>query len=159
MERYRPGSRTSRHAGRRYCNRPRAALAPAAADLGSWPLADPAIAPGTGWTVPARHRQARPDGQPLVSKTKSSRFSFGLLAARQTTMRCGSDDTRPRLTPDRRYSWSELIVIAALSLPPSACRGRLSPSRPHPGEAAPGRWAAQRNFSADERKTVTVACR
>src|SRR6266487_3984900 len=88
MDRYPPGSRTSRHAGPRCYTHPHVTIGPAAGYLGSYPLDDSAIAPGSAQTLPARNRQPRPDRQPLFLKTRSSHFSFMLFAARQTTMKC-----------------------------------------------------------------------
>src|SRR5262245_10716603 len=88
MDRYPLGSRTSRHAGRQCYNALHVTTEPAGGYLGSYPLDNSAIAQGSAQTLPARDRQPRPDDQPLVLKTSSSHFSFMLLTARQTRMKC-----------------------------------------------------------------------
>src|SRR6266536_2169344 len=105
MDRYPPGSRTSRHAGPRCCNHPHVTIEPAAGYLGSYPLDDAAIAPDSAQTLPARNRQPQPDRQPLFLKTRSSHFSFMLFTARQTTMKSsGSWRHMSKTRAKQRYS-------------------------------------------------------
>src|SRR5437667_296243 len=74
MDRYPPGSRTSRHAGPRCYTHPYVTIGPAAGYLGSYPLDDSAIAPGSAQTLSARSRQPQPDREPLFLKTRSSHY-------------------------------------------------------------------------------------
>src|SRR5215471_18329388 len=90
MGRYPPGSKTSRHAGLRCCNRPHAETEPAAGDLGPHPLVDSTTAPGTTQTLPVRNRQPRLHRQPPFLK-KSSHFSFVSLTANHNAVRDDED--------------------------------------------------------------------
>src|SRR5262249_53072127 len=109
-----PGSRTSPHAARQYYSRPRATFGPAAWCLGSYFLDDPAIAPGTAQTMPARNRKPRPDGQPLFLKTEASHFSFALLTARQATMKLSRGDVAVDLAVVKAIPWFHPIVNSVI---------------------------------------------
>src|SRR5438067_3511865 len=116
MDRYPPGSRTPRHAGPRCYTHPHVTIGPAAGYLGSYPLDDSAIAPGSAQTLSARSRQPQPDRQPLFLKTRSSHYLLHVVhCAINHNEVLVHGDTFLRLAPSNGIPCFELIVISVMT--------------------------------------------